>query len=365
MKKFAIAVAAVAFACSASAQTLDHDERMVNRTAQKTATEVKKTLVAYFSATGTTEKAAGIIADRTGGVLYEIRPASGYTSADLDWTDSSSRSSREMHDPAARPEIIKDLKDADSYDIIYIGYPIWWDLAPRVINTFIDTYGFKSREEAEDFLTRKGVDIRRLFDGSYVRKLNSFIIGDAVYDKWCSRIKSVDFLNEFTDEERFDRSILTLLVDNLLSTANTLNLRDRMADSIAEYVNVVDIHVASESLIADLLASFINDFIMDFGYRYLSEDKIMNARNICMKRNLPAFNYVLRQMPATYDEDGLAELFTGMTDNPMAIIPSFDDNYNKWIEYMFISFVANLDIPEFDHEANQKLSAILEEIKSV
>lgn len=145
MKKFAIAVAAVAFACSASAQTLDHEERMVNRTAQKTAEQVKKTLVAYFSATGTTEKAAGIIADRTGGVLYEIRPASGYTSADLDWTDSSSRSSREMHDPAARPEIMEDLKDADSYDIIYIGYPIWWDLAPRVINTFIETYGFKGK----------------------------------------------------------------------------------------------------------------------------------------------------------------------------------------------------------------------------
>ena len=278
---------------------------------------------------------------------------------------------RVVHMVMQDPEKMGKANDFNDYEIIRnscrkSGHPI--EDAKTLDEKWqcvIDTYGFKSREEAEDFLTRKGVDIWRLFDGSYVRKLNSFIIGDAVYDKWCSRIKSVDFLNEFTDEERFDRSILTLLVDNLLSTANTLNLRDRMADSIAEYVNVVDIHVASESLIADLLASFINDFIMDFGYRYLSEDKIMNARNICMKRNLPAFNYVLRQMPATYDEDGLAELFTGMTDNPMAIIPSFDDNYNKWIEYMFISFVANLDIPEFDHEANQKLSAILEEIKSV
>lgn len=278
---------------------------------------------------------------------------------------------RVVHQVMRDPEKMGKANDFNDYEIIRnscrkSGHPIEDAKTPEEKwQCVIDTYGFKSREEAEDFLTRKGVDIQRLFDGSYIRKLNSFIIGDAVYDKWCSRIKSVDFLNDFTDEERFDRNILTLLVDNLLLVAKSVNLRDRMADSIAEYVNVVDIHVASESLIADLLASLINDFIMDFGYRYLSEDNIENARNICMKRNLPAFNYILRQMPATYEEEGLAELFTGMTDNPMAILPSFDDNYNKWLEYMFISFVANLDAPDFDHEANQELSAILEEIKSV
>lgn len=278
---------------------------------------------------------------------------------------------RVVHQVMQDPEKMGKANDFNDYEIIRnscrkSGHPIEDAKTPEEKwQCVIDTYGFKSREDAEDFLTRKGVDIQRLFDGSYIRKLNSFIIGDAVYDKWCSRIKSVDFLNEFTDEERFDRNILTLLVDNLLLVAKSVNLRDRMADSIAEYVNVVDIHVASESLIADLLASLINDFIMDFGYRYLSEDKIENARDICMKRNLPAFNYILRQMPATYDEEGLAELFTGMTDNPMVILPSFDDNYNKWLEYMFISFVANLDAPDFDHEANQELSAILEEIKSV
>lgn len=105
----------------------------------------KKTLVAYFSATGTTEKVAGMIAEATGGYLYEIRPVQEYTSADLDWHDSNSRSSVEMNDGKSRPAIIADLKDAGSYDVIYIGYPVWWGLAPRVVNTFLETYDFSGK----------------------------------------------------------------------------------------------------------------------------------------------------------------------------------------------------------------------------
>ena len=105
----------------------------------------KKTLVAYFSATGTTERAARMIAAATGGDLYSIEPVEEYTSTDLDWTDKSSRSTVEMNDSNSRPAIKPGLKDADSYDVIYLGYPIWWNLAPRVINTFIETYGFSGK----------------------------------------------------------------------------------------------------------------------------------------------------------------------------------------------------------------------------
>lgn len=91
----------------------------------------KKTLVAYFSATGTTEKVAGMIAEISGGYLYEITPLEPYTAADLDWHDSNSRSSVEMKDDKSRPAIENDLKDAESYDVIYLGYPVWWGLAPR------------------------------------------------------------------------------------------------------------------------------------------------------------------------------------------------------------------------------------------
>ena len=104
-----------------------------------------KTLVAYFSATGTTEAVAKDLAEVTGGTLYEIKPEVKYTAADLDWRDKTSRSSVEMQDKDSRPAIVKDLKDADSYDVIYLGFPVWWYTAPTIINTFIEAYGFEGR----------------------------------------------------------------------------------------------------------------------------------------------------------------------------------------------------------------------------
>ena len=104
-----------------------------------------KALVVYFSATGTTAKAARTIAEVTGGTLYEIVPQQAYTSDDLDWNDRQSRSSVEMNNPQARPAL-KDTKlDVAAYDVIFIGYPIWWNQAPRIINTFIESHDLKGK----------------------------------------------------------------------------------------------------------------------------------------------------------------------------------------------------------------------------
>ena len=104
-----------------------------------------KTLVAYFSATGTTEAVAKDLAEVTGATLYEIKPEVKYTADDLDWTVKTSRSSVEMQDKSSRPAIIQDLKDAVSYDVIFIGFPVWWYTAPTIINTFIEAYGFEGK----------------------------------------------------------------------------------------------------------------------------------------------------------------------------------------------------------------------------
>ena len=104
-----------------------------------------KPLVVYFSATGTTAKAARMIADVTGGTLCEIVPQQAYTSDDLDWNNRQSRSSVEMNNPQARPAL-KDTKlDVAIYDVIFIGYPIWWDQAPRTINAFIESHDLKGK----------------------------------------------------------------------------------------------------------------------------------------------------------------------------------------------------------------------------
>ena len=98
-----------------------------------------RTLVAYFSATGTTEAAARNIARLTKGELCGIEPVKPYTAADLDWRDKESRSSIEMNDGAARPEMKAVAVDPTAFDVIFIGYPIWWDLAPRIVNTFLES----------------------------------------------------------------------------------------------------------------------------------------------------------------------------------------------------------------------------------
>ena len=101
--------------------------------------EKKNVLVVFFSATGTTRHAAEELARIAGADLCEIVPAQPYTSADLNWNDKRSRSSIEMANPQARPAVKSIGIDIKKYDRIFLGYPIWWDLAPRVVNTFIES----------------------------------------------------------------------------------------------------------------------------------------------------------------------------------------------------------------------------------
>ena len=98
----------------------------------------KKILVAYFSAGGATAAAARAVASAVGGELYEIKPAVPYTAADLDWNDSRSRSSVEMNDEACRPAIAGELPDLGQCDAVFLGFPIWWYVEPRIVDTFLD-----------------------------------------------------------------------------------------------------------------------------------------------------------------------------------------------------------------------------------
>ncbi|WP_343208321.1 flavodoxin [Anaerolentibacter hominis] len=104
-----------------------------------------KKLVAYFSASGITENAAKQIAKAAGADLFEIKPAVPYTYEDLDWTNKKSRSSVEMNDPSSRPEIAGILTNMEEYDTVFLGFPIWWYVAPTIINTFLESYDFSDK----------------------------------------------------------------------------------------------------------------------------------------------------------------------------------------------------------------------------
>ncbi|WP_010256996.1 flavodoxin [Treponema primitia] len=104
-----------------------------------------KKLVAYFSASGVTSELAKKLAEAAGADLYEIKPEVPYTKADLDWKDSQSRSSIEMKGPSSRPALADKNANIAAYDVVFVGFPIWWYVAPTIINTFLESYDFSGK----------------------------------------------------------------------------------------------------------------------------------------------------------------------------------------------------------------------------
>lgn len=106
---------------------------------------MSRKLVAYFSASGVTAKVAERLADTIDADIFEIQPAVPYTEADLDWRNKESRSSIEMNDLTFRPRVSGQRDNMEEYDIIFVGFPIWWYIAPTIINTFLETYDFSGK----------------------------------------------------------------------------------------------------------------------------------------------------------------------------------------------------------------------------
>ena len=105
-----------------------------------------KKLVAYFSASGVTKNVAETLAEAAKADLFEIKPTVPYTKADLDWMDKNSRSSIEMNDLSFRPEVASKLENLQDYDTVFLGFPIWWYIAPTIINTFLESYDFSNKK---------------------------------------------------------------------------------------------------------------------------------------------------------------------------------------------------------------------------
>ena len=135
MKKLSIMLAALLVmslsACSKASKTEENKDM--------------KVLVAYFSASGVTKGVAQQLAEVAGADLHEIKPEQPYTDADLDWRNKQSRSSVEMKDKTSRPAITDKLANLKGYDVIYVGFPIWWNTCPTIVNTFMEAYNFKGK----------------------------------------------------------------------------------------------------------------------------------------------------------------------------------------------------------------------------
>lgn len=160
MKKIIFMMAAVMglFITMTACAKKKENNNMESNAKVSSAEKDSKVLVAYFSATGTTEEVAKMIANATKGELYKIQPEEEYSAEDLDWTVKTSRCCKENDNPKSRPAIKKTKENLDQYDVIYLGYPNWWNGAPRIINTFVETYGLKGKTVIP-FMTSGGSQI--------------------------------------------------------------------------------------------------------------------------------------------------------------------------------------------------------------
>ena len=149
---------------------------------------MKKVLVAYFSASGTTKDIAEQLAKAANADLFEIKPVQPYTNADLDWTNKNSRSTVEMNDPSSRPAIAEKCGNMADYDTVFVGFPIWWYVAPTIIDTFLESYDF-SGKTIIPFATSGGSGMGKTVD--VFKKL----IGNGV------RVESGKMLNRASETE--------------------------------------------------------------------------------------------------------------------------------------------------------------------
>ena len=141
MKRIAFIITAYCLMLGACAQ----NNNQSNLNQGKENNNMKKTLVVYFSATGTTKAAAQRLAKEFNADLYEITPEQPYTAADLDWRDKTSRSTLEMKDKSSRPAIAGRCENIADYDTVWIGFPVWWYTAPTIVNTFIEAHDLSGK----------------------------------------------------------------------------------------------------------------------------------------------------------------------------------------------------------------------------
>ena len=157
--------------------------------------DMGKTLVAYFSASGVTEKLAKKLAEAIGADLYEIKPEQIYTKADLNWMDKKSRSSVEMNDRSSRPAIATKVENMEQYEAVFVGFPVWWYREPSIIDTFMEAYDF-SGKKVIPFCTSGGSGI-----GDFAKNLQELAPGAKVVEgKRFSTMTSEKQLKEWTEQ---------------------------------------------------------------------------------------------------------------------------------------------------------------------
>ena len=227
----------------------------------------------------------------------------------------------------------------------------------------ISAYHFIDQNDASEYLKSRKIDIQRLFQGSPVRRKNSAVIAHEILQLWEEKITGVQFMNQFSGPGQMDGIALTNLVNCLVQTADTLHLSDRVEKEIADYADVMNTSSINQELISDMIATAISDFVINFGYGYLTPDQVQTSMRVSREEHLPCFDWTQRERKETYDEEEITSLFNDILTSEGHFTPAYMANLYNWLEYMYVAFVANLDVPKKDdREANEQLKVMLEKL---
>lgn len=227
----------------------------------------------------------------------------------------------------------------------------------------IQLYHFYDREEAEDFLKKKGIDPAKLFAGETIKRKNSSVISADLLSLWQDNIQNVKFMNKYSGHGLVDEASMSNLVECILNTAESVNLREQIEEHIADYTDVISTSSINEDLVADIIATTISDFIIDFGYKYLSGSQVEVSRNVAKEQHLPCFQQAEKERKEYYNEEEMTQLFSEILSSADRYTPAYDANYNSWLEYMYVAFIAHINVPNYDHEANDELKLVLDDFK--
>ena len=219
------------------------------------------------------------------------------------------------------------------------------------------------KEKATRFLEERDIDYKKLFAGPMLRRRNSTVIANSLIERWQNGINEVTFKNKFSGHGKLAERTMSMLVDCLVNTAKNVKLAEKIENDIAQYTDVLNVANIKQELVADIVATSISDFVMNFGYQNLTPDQIESAKRIAADRRLNCFKSIEQKRQENYDEEAITKLLDDILSDENEFPPSFMTYYNNWIEYMYVAFIAHLEIRDYNHEANNRLKAILDELK--
>lgn len=273
-----------------------------------------------------------------------------------------------VHQMLNSPELNSQVNNFNNYELILRRCHYFKDAGSgngstdRKWEILIQAYDLGTKEKAIEYLRKRNIEYDKLFIPDAGRRINSYIISKMVYDDWISYLRSTDMLNVLSEEPNFDESVLTLLLENVINTADSLSLVDRMSNMISEYVDVMALHCVNANMVTDILCHIISSFVVDLGYSYRTDEEVNNCMAVAKQNGLNLFQLINAPQPPELTTEDITNLFVEMTQKPQTVTPSFYHNYREWIEYMYVSFLVSGEHRKNSVEANAEIGEILNEL---